>query len=88
VGPVRGDPTIWRAQRELAALGYDPLGDDGIFGSRTRTALNDFQRDFGQPVTSSLTSAAMDRLETEYARIAPPGALGEIPTPLGQIRRF
>jgi hypothetical protein len=36
-GPVRGDPTTWRAQRMLEALGYDPRGDDGRSG-RTRGA--------------------------------------------------
>ncbi len=88
-GPVRGDPTTWRAQRMLEALGYDPRGDDGRFGTDTRNALNDFERDYGLPVTSTLTASSLANLETEYARIAPPGAtagLGDAPAPRGGYR--
>lgn len=44
-GSFGGD--VVELQRRLSSLGYEVGKPDGIFGSRTRTALIRFQRDFG-----------------------------------------
>lgn len=44
-GSFGGD--VVELQRRLTSLGYDVGKPDGIFGSRTRSALIRFQRDFG-----------------------------------------
>lgn len=46
---VKGDTTanIRAVQTRLKALGYYKIAVDGIWGSKTRTAVRNFQRDYG-----------------------------------------
>jgi hypothetical protein len=60
-----GDENIMQAQDALAALGYDPGPVDGISGSRTRTALKDYQRDQGLDQTGRLDEATAQALGVE-----------------------
>lgn len=54
--------TIARAQRALAARGYEPGPADGIVGTRTRKAVYAFQRAQGLPATGRLTPATIAAL--------------------------
>jgi len=47
---TRPDPSVIRAQRALAKLGYGPLKDDGLMGPGTRAAIERFERDRKLPV--------------------------------------
>ena len=49
-------------QRDLIALGYDPRGADGLFGSGTREAIRSWQRDSGARVTGYVTEAQVRTL--------------------------
>lgn len=51
-------------QRNLSLIGYDPRGIDGIFGPATRSAVGDYQRASGFEVTTFLTAAQIDRIQT------------------------
>lgn len=53
------------AQRQLAALGYDPGPADGRTGRRTDTAVRNFQRDTRNPVTGRIDAQLLAHLETE-----------------------
>jgi len=44
--PMRGDD-VCTLQERLLELGYDAYRADGVFGSKTETALRSFQRDYG-----------------------------------------
>ncbi len=54
--------SIVTAQRALTKLGYGPLVLDGIVGSGTRQAIQDFQHDRGIRVTSKLDPATLRQL--------------------------
>ncbi|RDI58526.1 peptidoglycan-binding domain-containing protein [Microvirga subterranea] len=58
-GPVRIDA----AQEALTRLGYGPLTADGKMGSRTRRAIEAFERAQGLAVTGSLERATVQALE-------------------------
>ena len=49
-------------QRDLALLGYDPRGIDGIFGPASRAAISAWQRDAGYPQTGYVTDDQINRL--------------------------
>ncbi len=51
---ARSDPTIHRIQKKLIALGYRPGPIDGIWGKKTSSALRQFQKDQGLPLTGKL----------------------------------
>lgn len=55
----RGDVSalVSKAQALLLAKGFDPKGIDGNFGSRTRTAVTDFQAANGIPASGIITAA-------------------------------
>ncbi|MBI1199577.1 MAG: lytic murein transglycosylase [Phenylobacterium sp.] len=53
------------AQRALAALGFDPGGDDGVVGIRTRGALRDWQKARGLTADGYLSSDMVRRLKAE-----------------------
>ena len=74
VPPTRGraaaqaDPGPGRAeiadmQKALSRLGFDPGPADGVFGPRTKAALNAFQRRERMPVTDRPTPEALARLK-------------------------
>lgn len=54
-------------QRNLIALGYDPKGADGLFGTGTREAIRMWQRDTGERVTGYVTNAQVRSLQSDAA---------------------
>lgn len=66
------------AQRELAALGYDPGPVDGRLGPKTRRALMAFQSDKGLPADGALTFELLSKL---MVRVAPAVAAPAPPPP-------
>ncbi|WP_405401903.1 peptidoglycan-binding protein [Paracoccus sp. Ld10] len=54
-------------QRDLIALGYDPKGADGLFGTGTREAIRTWQRDTGERVTGYVTAAQLRSLQSDAA---------------------
>ena len=57
-------------QRDLALLGYDTRGIDGIFGPGTRAAISGWQAQNGLVETAYLTTAQIDQLDAQAARRA------------------
>ena len=65
---------IYEAQKYLRELHYDdsraeklPLvNPDGIYGEETRTAVREFQRMYGLPITGSINYATWTALYAEY----------------------
>ncbi|MBB1127008.1 peptidoglycan-binding domain-containing protein [Thiospirillum jenense] len=53
---------IHRAQMALQELGYRPGPADGVYGSNTRRAIKQFQRDHGLAVTGYFNEATVSRL--------------------------
>lgn len=51
-------------QRNLTLIGFDTQGVDGIFGRLTRSAISEWQRAIGAPVTAFLNAAQIKRIET------------------------
>jgi peptidoglycan hydrolase-like protein with peptidoglycan-binding domain len=65
-------PFVLEAQRALRDLGYDPGPIDGIFGPRTRAALEKYQTTERLPVTGELDAATLDRLDVYRRLFRPP----------------
>jgi peptidoglycan hydrolase-like protein with peptidoglycan-binding domain len=57
-----GDPTIMRIQAGLKAFGNDGIEVDGVVGSRTRSAILEFQSLFGLPETGQPDSALYTKM--------------------------
>lgn len=51
-------------QRNLALIGFDPHGIDGIFGPATRSAIGSWQAANGYDRTTYLTQAQVDRIQS------------------------
>jgi len=72
-------------QSALNLLGYDAGPVDGIFGDRTRIAIQDFQRDFGIAIDGRLNESLLLQLEDEAASRLTQTAIttndSEVPTP-------
>jgi peptidoglycan hydrolase-like protein with peptidoglycan-binding domain len=66
------DPLVYRAQMALNAKGFDTGAPDGLFGPRTRTALQAWERASGVPATDGVTADTVARLEG--SAVAPPRA--------------
>lgn len=66
------DAQLQQAQEQLSRLGYDPGVADGIYGPRTRQALEAFQSAQNLPVTGLLDETTLQTLET--ARVLPADA--------------
>jgi peptidoglycan hydrolase-like protein with peptidoglycan-binding domain len=64
------DPVLQQAQTKLSQLGYDPGVADGIYGPRTRRALEAFQRAQNLPVTGILDPPTLQALN--QAALSPP----------------
>jgi len=62
VGNQEAHELIAAVQRELNRLGYRSGPADGIAGNRTRTAIEQFQREAGLDVTGTATEQLLDRL--------------------------
>jgi hypothetical protein len=56
------DPVLQQAQQKLSHLGYDLGVADGIYGPRTKQALEAFQRAQHLPVTGVLNTATLEAL--------------------------
>ncbi len=67
--------SAWRdieaVQRRLVELGYDSGAADGLFGPRTRAALQAFQRDRGLPATGRPVGATLLVLFTDQPSATP-----------------
>jgi peptidoglycan hydrolase-like protein with peptidoglycan-binding domain len=77
------DPLVYRAQMALNAKGFDTGAPDGLFGPRTRTALQAWERASGVPAADTVTADVVARLE---------GSAGASPQPIyngrGEDRQF
>jgi len=56
------DDKVFRAQKRLKELGYDPGLLDGVPGTTTQRALKDFQREHGISVTGELDAQTIKEL--------------------------
>jgi peptidoglycan hydrolase-like protein with peptidoglycan-binding domain len=68
--PAR-QPFVLEAQRALRDLGLDPGPIDGIFGPKTRAALEKYQTTEKLPVTGELDGLTLERLDV-YRRLFRP----------------
>ena len=70
--PLSGavDVDLQQAQQQLGRLGYDAGIADGIYGPRTRQALEAFQRATGLPTTGVLDEVTRQALETASPAVA------------------
>jgi len=57
------DTTVLAIQRRLNELGYSAGTPDGLFGNKTRSAIQTFQRDNGIAVTGTADQALLSRLK-------------------------
>jgi peptidoglycan hydrolase-like protein with peptidoglycan-binding domain/DNA invertase Pin-like site-specific DNA recombinase len=74
-GQPGGSRQVREVQRKLRALGQRPGPVDGMYGPRTRAAVERFQRAADRPATGVLTSAAalaLARTERGQSRAAAP----------------
>src|SRR4030095_8515300 len=71
--PAR-QPFLLEAQRALRDLGYDPGPIDGIFGPRTRAALEKYQTTERLPATGVLDGLTPQRLHPLPGLFRPPPA--------------
>ena len=60
----KAQPAVLSAQRVLTALGYGALEADGVLGPKTRTALQEFQRDKQLAITGELGPETAQELRT------------------------
>ncbi len=72
--PLTEREAIENLQRYLRRLSYEennllPIPVDGIFDTRTREALSEFQRMMGLPVTGIADKVTWDTLFAEYDRL-------------------
>ena len=59
---VAYSPVVYEIQAGLSSRGYNPGPADGAFGSRTRTAIEAYQRDNGLAVTGQPSQSLADHL--------------------------
>ena len=81
--PSLSRDAIREAQTLLTRLGYRPGPADGIWGPKTGSALQSFQRDAGLPTTDTLTLAVLDQMRnragtTSSAQTSGTGSPGTI----------
>lgn len=72
--PVSGTPTVEEirtAQQRLSALGYGVGPADGVYGPRTRRAIESFQRDNGLAADGRVSTELLAALPTASPRPAP-----------------
>jgi hypothetical protein len=60
--PVVGSSVIASVQEELQDKGYSPGPADGVMGSRTRSAIAEYQDDRGLPVTGTINNSLLRSL--------------------------
>jgi len=59
------DQTLYEAQKKLKELGYDPGKPDGVMGTKTVTAIKQFQEDSELPVTGLIDEQTEALLNTQ-----------------------
>lgn len=79
------DPVLQDAQRKLSTLGYEPGMADGVYGPRTRQALEEFQREQHLPLSGLLDTATLQALDRQTA---PPEAAERrsVPEPMSPLQ--
>jgi len=70
---IGGRELTARIQNLLKILGYNPGHIDGQIGPRTRSAIREFQKDYGIPADGDPTEELYGRLRITIAGIARPG---------------
>lgn len=73
LAPPRDEQTA-RVQQRLTELGYDPGPVDGVFGPRTKTAIQAFQVQQGIPPDGIASPALLSALEQSAAVVSTPAA--------------
>jgi N-acetylmuramidase/Putative peptidoglycan binding domain len=69
------DLLVRAAQLYLTYLGFDPHGIDGVAGTRTHSALAQFQQKRGLPITDSIDATTVTQLVSALS-VAAMGATG------------
>ncbi|MGV8839525.1 MAG: peptidoglycan-binding domain-containing protein, partial [Bauldia sp.] len=77
VNATPASPNVVEAQQLLTGLGYEPGTIDGLFGSRTRRAIEAFETARGVPVTGAVSETLLSQLRAAAA----PAAAGATPAP-------
>lgn len=68
---VAGSPAVADAQSALIKLGYDLVGEiDGIFGKKTMSGVEAFQREHGLDVTGAVDAKTAEALEDALTQMA------------------
>jgi hypothetical protein len=68
LGTTQYSRDVQQVQMKLTELGYDPGPSDGIYGSRTETAVRAFQKDRGLPITGELNDSTRKELGLSRAQ--------------------
>ncbi len=63
--PALSREEVRRAQELLAQQGYDPGPIDGLYGPRTKAAVEQFEQARGLPVTGTVSTGLLERLRLE-----------------------
>jgi hypothetical protein len=71
---IGSESTIYQLQNKLSVLGYDPGPVDGIWGGKTKSAMQLYQKNMGFLVTDRLDDDLINKLN-----IIPDGARSAIP---------
>lgn len=66
------DKTVQRAQKHLAELGYKPGPADGIYGPKTRQAVQHYQESIGVPATGQVDEILLAQSEKSIEAVKSP----------------
>ena len=66
--PVRRSQLTMDIQKALSELGYQPGTADGIYGQKTKSAIQSFQRDIGVPQDGVANSQLLELVRKESSR--------------------
>ena len=59
---ISNQDEIYKIQKRLTELGYEPGPADGIMGKMTRRAIKNFQKDNGLPPTGKIDNDTKNKL--------------------------
>ena len=79
------DERIIELQKKLKEAGYDPGKIDGIWGEKTRAALNAFQKDNGLAQTSPWEPATIEAVNSTFARRKEQGQKQPVKEPANKL---
>ncbi len=83
INATPASPNVVEAQQLLTRLGYEPGTVDGLFGSRTRGAIEAFETARGIPVTGAVSDALLTQLRSAAATTAAtPTPAAPVPAPV------